>query len=464
MRALTNRGLREVSFRFWLFILLIFLIVFTGGSSRADVQSLAILRPIAMIICGLSLFTIKRDHLQQFKTPILFLCAVLAVPAFQLLPFISLIVPPTPSGQLMSAVEIESALSEGSQRIAMVPLSTRNAVFSLAVPFAVLLLGSQLARSERALLLPVMLIIGLISGFWGLLQVTGGGQSPLYLYDITNNGAAVGLFANRNHQATLLACMFPMLAAYSTIGQDTGEKLKAKGWAAAAIAAFLVPLILVTGSRTGVILSVLGIIFAAMIYRRPQLRMQSKRAINNPWPVYAATGMVIISLGAITFLMSRAVAFSRFKSRDAAEDLRFQIWGPIAKFATEYLPFGSGAGSFATTYKVHESTRHLTVSYVNQAHNDFVDVYLTTGILGVAIILLAIFVTGKMGFKTLKGNEQDSQSTTLAKTGFAIFIILAMASLTDYPLRIPTLAAFLSICMLWLFGYDRDTMEKTSTN
>src|SRR5690606_2001620 len=36
------------------------------------------------------------------------------------------------------------------------------------------------------------------------LQKSQGGGSPLYFYDITNRGSAVGFFANANHMASLL--------------------------------------------------------------------------------------------------------------------------------------------------------------------------------------------------------------------------------------------------------------------
>ncbi|MFN3620625.1 O-antigen ligase family protein [Sphingorhabdus sp.] len=464
MRALTNIGSREVSFRFWLFILFVFFIVFTGGSSRADAQSLAIVRPTALVVCGFALWTISREHLLQYRMPISLMFAALALQLFHISPFSSMFSTDTPTEQIMSAVNLELGVSSGLRPLALVPDSTMNAIFSLAVPFAALLLGCQLTRSERALLLPIMLIIGFFSGVWGLLQVTGGSQNSLYLYALTNDGAAVGLFANRNHQATLLACMFPMLAAYATMGEGTAEKLKVKGWAAAAVAIFLVPLILVTGSRTGVILSIIGIAFAAVIYRKPQPSQASKRKIRNPWPLYAAVGLAVTSLGAITLILSRAQALSRFTSRAPADELRFQIWGPITKFAADYLPFGSGGGSFAMTYQVYEPERLLMASHVNQVHNDFIDVFLTAGIPGIIIVLLSLVVVAKAGFNAFSGLRIDSQSKELAKTGLAIFTILAAASMTDYPLRVPSLSAFMSISLLWLFGIQRRTKEKAGTN
>jgi hypothetical protein len=428
------------------------------------VQSLAILRPSALIVCGFALWTISRNSLRQYRTPIFFMFAALAIPLFQLLPLFGPFSSETPTGQIVSAVDLTVGLVSGSRPFTLAPASTLNAIFSLAVPLAVLLLGCQLTRRERTLLLPVMLVIGLFSGLWGLLQVTGGSQNSLYLYNLTNDGAAVGLFANRNHQATLLACMFPLLAAYATIGDGTAEKLKIKGWVAIAVGVFLVPLILVTGSRTGVILSIVGIAFAVVIYRRPQPSVPSKRKITSPWPQYAAVGLAVISLGAITLVMSRAQALKRFTSRAPSEELRFQIWGPIVDFATEYLPLGSGIGSFVTTYKVYEPVNLLMASHINQVHNDFVDVYLTAGIVGIIIIIMSALVAVKEGASAFKGAQQDSQSRQLAKAGFAMFTILAAASLTDYPVRIPSISVFFSICIVWMFGIRCHIKEKAGTN
>src|SRR3546814_18783044 len=67
-----------------------------------------------------------------------------------------------------------------------------------------------------------------MSGGLGLAQVIGPRDGPLYLYEITNNGSAVGLFANRNHQAALLACLFPMLAVYASIDHPSAERMRLK--------------------------------------------------------------------------------------------------------------------------------------------------------------------------------------------------------------------------------------------
>lgn len=463
MRVLIHNRWHEVSFRFWLLILFVLITVLTGGSSRADVQSLALLRPVALVICGFALLTITRDQLRQFKVPILFMCAVIAIPIFQLLPFSSLFSSHPLSWQIMSVLGLETGLSKSARPLTLSPEATLNAAFSLAIPFTVILLGCQLTRSERRLLLPVLLMIALFSGFWGLLQVTGGSQSSLYLYDLTNNGAAVGLFANRNHQATLLACTFPMLAAYATIGDGTADQLRAKGWAALAAAAFLVPLILVTGSRTGVVLSIVAIAFAAMIYRRPEPGVRSKRKIKSLWPMYAGIGLGVISLGALTFVMSRAQAIYRFTTRAPADELRFQIWGPIANFSSDYLPLGSGAGSFATTYKMYEPNGLLTGSHINQVHNDFIDLYLTAGIPGIVVVLLSITAIAQIGMRSFRGSRPEDSSRQLAKAGVAIAIILATASLTDYPLRVPSMSVLLSIGVLWLFEIPRVAKEKAGT-
>src|SRR5690606_39579797 len=61
----------------------------------------------------------------------------------------------------------------------------------------------------------VMIILACVSALWAASQLTGSARGPLYIYNITNNGSAVGLFANRNLPAVFLAAAIAMLGWYA---------------------------------------------------------------------------------------------------------------------------------------------------------------------------------------------------------------------------------------------------------
>ena len=193
---------------YWALVVFLILTFLTGGGSRADIQSLIILRPAAVIFCGVGLWSLKWAHVKANRFFFGMTAAIFALVIGHLIPLPPSIWGSLPGRELISEIDKAAELGEVWRPVSMVPSATWNAFYSLFVPLAVLSLGVQLSREERFKLLPIVIGLGLISGLVGLLQVIGDPSGPLYLYMVTNNGSAAGLFANRNHQAILLAMLF----------------------------------------------------------------------------------------------------------------------------------------------------------------------------------------------------------------------------------------------------------------
>jgi O-antigen ligase len=316
--------------------------------------------------------------------------AIFALVGSHLLPLPPSIWGALPGREIITEIDKVAELGEVWRPLAMVPSSAWNAFYSLFVPLAVLLLGAQLSREERFKLLPWVFGLGLFSGLVGLLQSIGDPQGPLYFYNVTNNGSAVGLFSNRNHQAILLATLFPMLAVYACAGVRTEEQAKVRGYIALAAGTVLVPLLLVTGSRAGLIVGVIGLASTALLYRKPAITIPKKRKGNKLDLRWLLGGFAVLCLGALTIIMSRAEAFKRIVAPDQTEDLRFQAWGPIVEMAWKYFPFESGVGSFIEVFQIDEPYELLSPAYFNHAHNDWLEVYMTVGLPGLILLAIAI--------------------------------------------------------------------------
>src|SRR5690606_10191399 len=99
---------------------------------------------------------------------------------------------------------------------------TWNAFWASLAPAAVLVLGVGLDRNDLDRLVPALIALIFLSFLVGLLQIVGDPHGPLYFYRYTHYGTPVGLLANRNHQAVLLACALPMLAVWTTRGNGAG--------------------------------------------------------------------------------------------------------------------------------------------------------------------------------------------------------------------------------------------------
>jgi O-antigen ligase len=113
-----------------------------------------------------------------------------------------------------------------------------------------------------------------------------------------------------------------------------------------------------------------------------------------------------------------------------------------------YWPWGIGAGAFREVYEAHEPAGLLREFYMNQAHNDWLDAALTGGLPGVAIAAVAIGAWLFRAAQVLAGRCKD-EFHALRAAGLAVLLILALASLSDYPARTPALACLLALASVW---------------
>jgi O-antigen ligase len=451
--------LESVSWLFFLLVGFIALIFLMGGSARLEVQSLVILRPVAVLVLGIGIFNMQRQHLRDNVVLVGFAAAFLAVLIVQTIPL------PLPSTESVTAGIFEQVRNltgnqNDSHPVTVTPRNTLNSLFALAVPLAVLVIGCQLGKEERFLLLPVLLIFCLLSGILGLLQILGGGGSFWYFYDITNDGSVVGFFANRNHQAFLLAFTFPMMAVYVSAGVRSYEQYRFRLLAAIFAGILLIPLILITGSRAGLVIAFLAICSVPILFRSPNFPTARKSAgALTKWRAFAVPGGVV-ALVVLTIFMARGEAISRLLAADQDEDLRFAIWQPISQAAQGYLPFGSGIGSFPSLYQVIEPDALLFNNYVNQAHNDWVDILLTASLLGlVPLLVFGVFLLARFG--SIARNWSDrSRTTAYQRLGAVIILMFAVASATDYPVRTPIGATIFVVTLLWVYSIASERSQQ----
>jgi O-antigen ligase len=440
------------SLPFWALVAFLALTFLTGGATRGDVQSLIFLRPVAVIFCGIGLWSLTRDHVAANRFLTGMAAAILALVAVHLVPLPPAIWGALPGRALLTEIDQAAGIGAVWRPLSMVPSTTWNAFYSLFIPLAVLILGIQLDREDRFRLLPWVLGLGLFSGFWGILQVVGDAQGPFYTYNVTNNGTAVGLFANRNHQAVMLATLFPMLAVYASTSVRSEEQMGLRNWLALGAGLVLVPLLLVTGSRAGLILGVVGLASITLVYKRPENLTPKKRKGGKFDPRYMLAAFGALSLGALTIIMSRAEAFQRLFAPGQGEDARFQVLEPVAAMTWKYFPFGSGVGSFVEVFQIDEPYGLLGTEYYNHAHNDWLELVMTGGLPALILLALAIYAWSKIGLQSLREPLGKSRSTAFARTGALTILILALGSIGDYPLRTPSLSCIFVIAALWLAG------------
>jgi O-Antigen ligase len=454
----TSKKIKPASAQFWLLAIFLALVFLTGGASRIDEQSLLLLRPASVLFCVFALLTLHKEHCKGYGWLLAGVAATFALLLLHLTPLPPAIWQSLPGRADVVNTDHIAMLGDVWRPLSLTPTNGLHSMLSLLTPLAVLLLGIQLDRGELFRLLPVLLGLGTLSGILGLLQVISNPDGPLYLYRVTNNGSAVGLFANRNHAAILLACLFPILAVFASASEATADQQRGKQMLSIAIGIVIVPLILVTGSRSGLLIAAVGLAGAAATYRSPPdgrvvRRGQSKfRSIIAP-----LIGCIFVScLIFLTFFYSRASAIDRLFQKSSVEDNRGEIWIVGFDMLRSYFPFGSGAGSFVEAYQIFEPSRLLDPTYLNHAHNDWLETGITFGLPGLILLAAATFFFLRRTHYIWRHGNPDRRYVRFGRMAGMLMAMIALASFTDYPLRTPLMMSVMSILVLWFNAANRE--------
>ena len=138
-----NGNWRRAGFQFWVLVAFFVVVFFTGGSSRADVQSLVLLRPLAVLVCGAALLTLSWSNVRSQPTLFGMAAAILALLCLHLGPLPPAIWSALPGREIMVEIDEARRLGQVWLPLTMSLSSTWNAFYALFVPLAVLILGVQ---------------------------------------------------------------------------------------------------------------------------------------------------------------------------------------------------------------------------------------------------------------------------------------------------------------------------------
>ncbi|KRB82870.1 O-antigen polymerase [Sphingomonas sp. Root710] len=417
-----------------------------GGGSRPDIESLIILRPLAALALGYAIWGMTAEPLRAHRFLLIMAAAMIGLVAIHLIPMPPLLWTGLPGRGLVVAIDAAAGLHGLWRPISLVPSGTWNALFAMLPPVACLLLMIRLNRREQEATLMLLILLGMASALLGLAQISGGPASPLYFYAFASKGVD-GLFANRNHHAAFLATMFPMLAAYASASRRDRLDARLRAGLALAIGLFLVPLILVAGSRAGIMALAVGLLSIPFLYRLPAPASGRRLPRRLLW---GGVVVAMIAIVLVTVVMGRALAFDRLVRGAETEEVRFKAWGPILRMAAEYFPIGSGIGSFREIYRVHEPRALLDLTAFGHAHNDPLELLVTGGLPAVLLLVAAIAAYGVASRRWWRARKAIRVDADLAGAGLWSLLILGLASVGDYPLRTPALACLFCVSVVWM--------------
>lgn len=321
--------------------------------------------------------------------------------------------------------------------LSLAPANTVAAVLWL-LPAICLLVGTLMLGAYRKDLFAIAILAGMAcSVFLGALQLAGGERSAAYLYQLTNRGIAVGLFANANHMATLLVISVPFAAALYRNSLGRATSAKKASMALVTTAALLVVLVglAINGSLAGIGLAA-PVIAASLLILFPE-----------KLPRLSITAPLLAGLAVLSAVIMIAGPFGNNLFGAGVQnnaDSRFTAFSKTIQAALDYGPVGSGLGSFVQVYRTYEDPASVVRFYMNNAHNDYLQLLLETGLPGLLLILASLFWLGIRAVAIWRESERDLPFEKAAT--IAVGAILAH-SVVDYPLRTAAISAVFAVCI-----------------
>jgi O-antigen ligase len=417
--------------RYWTFAVALTLavVLICGGisvPSDAVLSGLVTLGILSLITGIIQLFQI--ELVRQAKFAVLLVSLGIALVFIQLIPLPHDIWSALPGRGFVTESYVAAGVTSGWAPLSLNPPQTRADILAITPAIALFIAGLTIKPSHRTYLIFVVLVTVLIGILLALAQKFPGLLGSLYLYGGGENGAASGLFSNRNFFAALLYSTIPFIVTLAVNWVRSARINRIVG----PIFAFIFFAIIVIGlgaaeSRMGIILASFAILLSIPLIFTKQGQSVGSRGL-------------IIMLFVAVFLVAQfgLVAILRLAATDPVSDFRTVIFSNSFNILRSVFPVGSGFGSFVPLYAMQETPSVATSAYVNHAHNDWLELVLEGGIPAALLLLayLAWFFTASF---QIWSRGRDVSEDILAKAASISIFLLLCHSFVDYPLRTPAL-------------------------
>ena len=296
----------------------------------------------------------------------------------------------------------------------------------------VLLIAAECLREEhdRKNFALALIVFGALYAFFALAQALTSDGKFFWVYTPRFHGAIYGSYVNHDHYAGLMEMLVPFPLVVSM-----GHLLRGGKRALVAFCAVLMAsTIFLSGSRGGMLSFVLEIVvFAA-------LTLVQRR---NP---RVALGLISVCVLVLAFLVFLGKGQVLGRLGDLGPGMRLNVTKDCLRMFSHRPVWGWGLGTFPTVYPSYRS--FYTNLFVNEAHNDYAQLLVETGLLGFGLMLWFLVRLYQHGLPTsrrweLRWDGAVSLAALLGCTG------ILFHSFVDFNLQIPANAAlFYVLCGL----------------
>lgn len=428
-------------------LLLLVVSALFGGASQTNALSLMAVELASLPLLFLSLYLLLAGAAPAGSAfPLGLLAAVVLTPALQIAPLPFEVWRQLPGRELVTQALAAANIGHPALTFSLAPQQTWRTLLGLAPPAAMFVGALLLSDGQRRFMAVLWLLLAVASLGLGGLQMLGGADSALYFYHVTNADSPVGFFSNRNHQAALLLCLLPVAAVFAARFDGRFDSPRLFPALAAILYVFIgIVGVAATRSRAGIVLALVALAGAAAMILRGE-------AVRRHWRAAAglAVGVALAIGGVLTLGLDPIL--HRF---GGGGEPRFEDWPIVLSPAQEYLPLGSGVGSFEVVYGGAEPLTQVSPIFFNHAHNDYLELWLETGLVGAG--LFALFAGWLVWRSVLIWRRRISAGGSSLAAACTLLVALLLAhSAVDYPLRTQTLAVLFAFACATIAAWRPD--------
>ncbi len=256
---------------------------------------------------------------------------------------------------------------------------------------------------------------------------------------LEEGGAIYGPYVNHNHYAGLMELLVPFpLVLAATRFTDGSRKI-----AVAGSAALMAASIFLSGSRGG-----MAAFVAQMVALTVLLARKHERRWKQPLMLGAFLAAVILFLLWVggNALTERLASIHSEAREEISGGIRLTIDRDCLRMLLKRPILGWGLGTFPVVYPEFRS--FYTTFFVNQAHNDYLQLLVETGLAGFSIAVWFMVLVFRRGTTKLE-DWTETASGTLTVAALLGCLGILVHSFLDFNLQIPANAAlFYVLCAI----------------
>ncbi|MGZ4787327.1 MAG: O-antigen ligase family protein [Terriglobales bacterium] len=329
-----------------------------------------------------------------------------------------------PAALLFAFTALQFATGSTAYRYA-----TLSAALNLVPCGIVLLIAGDLFSRRRKLrdFVTTMSVFGFIVALFALIQDLSNSDKIYWLVRVHGISAAMyGAYANHNHYAGLMEMLVPLAGAAAFL--ERGGKRGLLLFATAVMAVSIV----FSRSRGGMLGLLVAVIFVCAVLFRMHRR---GRVLLGVLGIVTATALLVLFLGTDRILQ---------RLTETQDNYRLAIYRDCLRMCMQKPFLGFGWGTFSTVYPEYRS--FFTNLFVNSAHNDYLELLVETGGIGIALAGWFLFAVFRSGFRKIF-DPADYEGSVLAIGVTTGVMALLVHSALDFNLHIPANAAlFYALC------------------